>query len=67
MKKNKAKEMSSWGEDAWKSAPSTEWAEETSTSNLGTNHVLLYCHVYFLIVSIKVIFQLKYIYRFKCI
>lgn len=35
MKKNKAKEMSSWGDDAWNSAPTTEWVEETSTSNLG--------------------------------
>lgn len=35
MKKNKAKEMSSWGDDAWNSAPTTEWTEETSTLNLG--------------------------------
>lgn len=36
MKKNKAKEMSSWGyDDAWKSAPSTEWPEETPASTIG--------------------------------
>lgn len=35
MKKNKAKEMSSWGDDAWNSASTTEWVEETSTPNLG--------------------------------
>lgn len=35
MKKNKAKEMSSWGDDAWNSAPITDWVEETTTSNLG--------------------------------
>lgn len=55
MKKNKAKEMSSWGEDAWKSAPSTEWPEESPTSNLGT---CMFCYIamynsYFLIISIK--------------
>lgn len=37
MKKNKAKEMSSWGDDAWNSTPTTEWNEETSTYNLGMN------------------------------
>lgn len=36
MKKNKAKEMSSWGDDAWNSAPTTEWAEEAPVTNLGT-------------------------------
>jgi len=35
MKKNKAKEMSSWGDDAWNTAPTTEWTKETSTPNLG--------------------------------
>lgn len=35
MKKSKAKEMSSWGDDAWNSAPTTDWVEETTTSNLG--------------------------------
>jgi hypothetical protein len=35
MKKNKAKEMSSWGDDAWNSASTTEFVEETSTSKLG--------------------------------
>lgn len=41
MKKNKAKEMSSWGDDAWNSTPTTEWVEETSTSNLGMNTLKL--------------------------
>lgn len=35
MKKNKAKEMSSWGDDAWNSAPTTEWVEETPSTTLG--------------------------------
>jgi len=41
MKKNKAKEMSSWGDDAWNSAPTTEWAEETSSFTLGS----VYCNI----------------------
>lgn len=36
MKKNKAKEMSSWGDDAWNSAPTaSEWVEETTVTTLG--------------------------------
>lgn len=34
MKKSKAKEMSSWGDDAWNSAPTTDWVEEKSAPSL---------------------------------
>lgn len=37
MKKSKAKEMSSWGDDAWNSAPTTDWVEEKSATTLGTS------------------------------
>ncbi|XP_050533281.1 intersectin-1 isoform X2 [Daktulosphaira vitifoliae] len=32
MKKTKIKEMSSWGDDAWNVAPTTDWGSETSQS-----------------------------------
>jgi len=48
MKKNKAKEMSSWGDDAWNSAPTTEWAKEISASTLGK----IYCNI-----NIIILFQ----------
>ncbi|XP_050430286.1 intersectin-1 [Adelges cooleyi] len=34
MKKTKAKDMSSWGDDAWNAAPTTEWPVDSSASNL---------------------------------
>lgn len=40
MKKNKAKEITSWGDDAWNSAPAAEWVEETTTATTLGIHLL---------------------------
>ncbi|VVC37884.1 Hypothetical protein CINCED_3A015775 [Cinara cedri] len=46
MKKNKAKEMSSWGDDAWNSAPTAEWTEETTPETKSSNKYIMCTALY---------------------